>query len=67
MLPYWGNNYTFRKGIAKITQPIEGPDTFSTDTASAYYKGAYNVYMIGNTLSQEQADIADYWDEMEEV
>ena len=63
MLPYWGNNYTFKRNVAKLTQPIEGPDTFSTDTASDYYKAAYNVYMIGNTLTQEQADIADFWDD----
>lgn len=38
------------------------PVSFSKDTSSAFYRLAYQVYEIGNTLTQEQRFIASYWD-----
>lgn len=38
------------------------PVSFSKDTSSAFYRLTYQVYEIGNTLTQEQRFIASYWD-----
>jgi len=38
------------------------PVSFSKDTSSAFYRLAYQVYEVGNTLTQEQRFIASYWD-----
>ncbi|AUD03558.1 vanadium-dependent haloperoxidase [Spirosoma pollinicola] len=38
------------------------PVAFSKDTTSAFYKLAYEVYQVGNTLTDEQRFIASYWD-----
>ncbi len=62
MLPYWGSNKTFRAGIAAKTQPAPTL-TFSTDTASDYYKAAYEVYTTGINLTDEQKAIADFWND----
>lgn len=36
--------------------------TFSTDTASNFYKEAYEVYQVGKSLTDEQKEIANFWD-----
>ncbi len=38
------------------------PVTFSKDTTSTFYKLAYEVYEVGNKLTDEQRFIASYWD-----
>ncbi len=38
------------------------PIAFSKDTTSAFYKLAYEVYQVGNTLTDQQRLIASYWD-----
>ncbi len=38
------------------------PVAFSKDTTSAFYKLAYDVYQVGNTLNTDQRFIASYWD-----
>ena len=38
------------------------PVAFSNDTSSAFYKLAYDVYRVGNTLTADQRFIASYWD-----
>lgn len=38
------------------------PVAFSKDTTSAFYKLAYDVYAVGNKLTDEQRFIASYWD-----
>ncbi|MCC6288235.1 MAG: vanadium-dependent haloperoxidase [Chitinophagaceae bacterium] len=59
--PYWQTLRTFI--IDSCSQFACGPpDPYSTDTASAFYKGLYEVYTIGKNLSKEQADIAMFWD-----
>lgn len=39
------------------------PPAFSLDTTSAYYEGLIEVYNIRNNISQEQKDIARFWDD----
>ena len=36
--------------------------TFSKDSGSEFYKQAYEVYTIGNNLSNEEKAIASFWD-----
>lgn len=38
------------------------PVAFSKDTTSEFYKLAYEVYRVGNTLTEQQRFIASYWD-----
>jgi hypothetical protein len=40
-----------------------GPPVFSMDPASFYYKNLREVYDINKNLTQEQRDIARYWDD----
>ncbi|OJV12316.1 MAG: phosphoesterase [Dyadobacter sp. 50-39] len=39
------------------------PPAFSSDTASAFYKAAYEVFQVGKNLSEEQIQIARFWDD----
>lgn len=38
------------------------PVAFSNDSTSRFYKLAYEVYTIGNTLTPDQRFVASYWD-----
>jgi hypothetical protein len=38
------------------------PTAFNKDTTSAFYKQVYEVYHVGNTLTDQQRFIASYWD-----
>lgn len=57
MLPYWGNN----RPLVKAGKTDIPPPTFSTDTASAFYRAANLVYQKVKTLSPEEKIIAQYW------
>lgn len=39
------------------------PPAFGKDTASVYFKGLKEVYDINKNITQEQKDIARYWDD----
>jgi hypothetical protein len=39
------------------------PPTYSTDTASTFFREAREVYTIGKNLTEEQKTIAIYWDD----
>lgn len=39
------------------------PPTYSTDTASIFFREAKEVYTIGKNLTEEQKTIAIYWDD----
>ncbi|WAC09239.1 vanadium-dependent haloperoxidase [Dyadobacter pollutisoli] len=39
------------------------PPVFSKDTNSAFYKEAYEVFTVGKNLSEEQINIAKFWDD----
>lgn len=59
--PYWGRMRTFVLDTVKNFKPLPALP-FSTDTASAFYKEAKEVYDVGNTLTEEQKSIASFWD-----
>lgn len=39
------------------------PPAFSKDTTSAFYKAAYEVFAVGKGLTEEQIQIARFWDD----
>lgn len=39
------------------------PPAFNTDTTSEFFRGVREVYEIGKNLSEEQRNIARYWDD----
>jgi len=39
------------------------PPAFSTDTASAFYRAANEVFSVGKDLTEEQIQIARFWDD----
>ena len=43
-------------------KPVKPPQ-FSTDTNSYFYKSLYEVYNIDKNLTEEQMEIARYWDD----
>ena len=58
----WGTMQTFALDTSsQITLPP--PPAYSEDTNSAYYKQNMDVYNQSKTLTQEQKDIARYWDD----
>ncbi len=59
--PHWGDNRPFV--AASVQSPVipTAPPTYSTDTNSAFYAYAYQVYATVNNLSQAQHNIAMYW------
>lgn len=58
--PYWGGVRPF---VLKTWNecPIADPPAYSTDTSSARYREAKQVYDIGRALTPEQRAIAFYW------
>jgi hypothetical protein len=59
--PYWAMMRTVALDSAAECRPVAPPE-YSTDTKSAFYKEAYEVYMAGNLLTPEQKAIAAFWD-----
>ncbi len=60
--PYWGRLRPF--ALDSANQFIPDPFiSFSTDTSSAFYKAAYEVYTTGKNISSEQIEIAKFWDD----
>ena len=59
--PYWGRMRTFVLDSVKKFKPLPAI-TFSTDTTSDFYKQAKAVYNEGNSLTDEQKWIANFWD-----
>jgi Secretion system C-terminal sorting domain/PAP2 superfamily len=59
--PYWGDNRPFVE--ENINPPCipPPPPTFLTDTNSAMYGYAWQVYVTVNSLSPGQENIARYW------
>jgi hypothetical protein len=58
--PTWGRNRTFVPNIVAQAQ-APAPIPFSTDTTSAFYQQALEVFEYGRTLTFEQHYIAEYW------
>jgi hypothetical protein len=58
--PYWGNLRTIVKSSIDNTQPLP-PPSYSEDTASDFYKMINEVYIVDQTLTAEQKNIALFW------
>jgi hypothetical protein len=59
--PHWNQIRPFTlSSAAQFAPPPATP--FSTDTASVFYKEAYEVYQVSKTLTDEQIEIANFWD-----
>lgn len=59
--PHWNKIRPF--GIDSADQFVPEPPTeFSISKDSKFYKEAYEVYEMGKNLTQEQRDIAMFWD-----
>ncbi|MCS6969016.1 MAG: vanadium-dependent haloperoxidase [Cytophagales bacterium] len=59
--PHWNQIRPFLLQRADQFAPPP-PPAFSTDTASLFYKEAYEVYRISKQLTEEQKEIANFWD-----
>lgn len=59
--PYWGMMRTFIIDSAKQFKPTPAPP-FSKDSTSKFYKDAETVYQAGLALTDEQKEIANFWD-----
>ena len=59
--PHWNNIRPMTLDSASQFKPME-PYPFDTDTTSAFYKQAYEVYKINETDTEEKLAIASFWD-----
>lgn len=59
--PYWGTLRTFITDSASQFRPLP-PDEFSTDSGSAFYKSAVEVYAVVKNLDSVRLKIARHWD-----
>ena len=59
--PHWRNIRTLVMDSAQMFKPVP-PPTPSLDTASKFYKDLMQVYEVRNNLTDEQIDIAQFWD-----
>jgi len=58
--PFWGQLRSFAVSSPTVCA-IPMQNAYSEDTASTFYKEAYFVYRTKNTLTAEQAAIANWW------
>lgn len=59
--PHWAKIRTFVLDSCAQFKPA-GPTPFSVDKKSTFFKEAYEVYTVTNNLSEEQLEIASFWD-----
>jgi hypothetical protein len=59
--PHWNKIRPFAIDSAQQFKPVP-PTKFSTDKKSDFYKEALLVYETGNNLTEEQREIAFFWD-----
>jgi hypothetical protein len=59
--PHWNKIRPFAIDSARQFMPAP-PTTFSIDKKSQFYKEANEIYQIGKTLTEEQRQIASFWD-----
>src|SRR5210317_975524 len=59
--PHWRNIRTLVMDSAQMFKPVP-PPTPSLDTASKFYKDLMQVYNIRNNITDEQVEIAQFWD-----
>jgi len=59
--PHWRNIRTLVMDSAQMFKPVP-PPTPSLDTATKFYKDLMQVYNIRNNITDEQVEIAQFWD-----
>jgi len=59
--PHWAKIRTFAIDSCAQFKPA-GPTPYSSDKNSLFFKEAYEVYTIGKDLTEEQREIASFWD-----
>ncbi len=59
--PHWSKMRPFALDSSTQFKPVP-PTPFSSDKNSQFYKEAMEVYKVVSTLSEEQRDIAAFWD-----
>jgi len=59
--PHWNKIRPFAIDSARQFTPAP-PTAFSVDKKSQFYKEANEIYQFGKTLSEEQRQIASFWD-----
>lgn len=59
--PHWNKIRTFVIDSAAQFKPVPGTP-FSAKKDSRFYKDALEVYQMGKSLTQEQKEIASFWD-----
>jgi hypothetical protein len=59
--PHWNKIRTFGLDSATQFKPL-APTLFSVDNKSQFFKEALEVYETGKNLSEEQRQIASFWD-----
>ena len=59
--PHWNKIRTFAIDSAAQFKP-QAPTKFSTDKNSQFYKEALEVHEMGKNLTEEQRQIASFWD-----
>jgi len=59
--PHWAKIRTFAIDSCAQFKPL-GPTPYSVDKNSNFFKEAYEVYSVGVNLTQEQREIASFWD-----
>ncbi|ULQ53215.1 vanadium-dependent haloperoxidase [Flavihumibacter fluvii] len=61
-VPGWGNNRTILPGSTNNTLPA-APPAFSAVEGTPFYAMAKEVYDVSKNLTQDQKDIANFWDD----
>lgn len=59
--PHWNKIRPFVLDSASQFRPV-GPTPFSTDKTSAFYKEALEIHDMGVGLTEQQREIASFWD-----
>lgn len=59
--PHWAKIRTFAIDSCEQFKPL-GPTAFSVDKNSTFFKEAYEVYSVTQNLTEEQREIASFWD-----
>ncbi|MDQ2721308.1 MAG: vanadium-dependent haloperoxidase [Bacteroidota bacterium] len=59
--PHWNKMRTLIIDSAQAFKPVK-PPRFSIDTSSQFYKEAMRVYKQGNNNTNEEINIANFWD-----
>jgi len=63
-VPHWQNNKTLVEGSTRdVYKNLKEFPSYSSDKSSAYYKMVNEVYEVSQNLTEEQKEIALFWDD----